>query len=136
MLKYVSLCVELRKGKIAKDGLHQYKVTSQQYNVNSLGAVVKHFLEQAEERAKAAQSKADQIVIDIEDLEAEESVESVMLSSVSGEDSKDRTDREIVTPWLKFLWETYRTVLEILRNNNKLEHLYQVINLFLKVIGG
>ena len=47
-----------------------------------------------------------------------------MLKSVSAESDKDRSDRELVTPWFKFLWETYRTILEILRNNNKLEGLY------------
>ena len=54
-----------------------------------------------------------------------------MLSYVSGEKGKDRSDRETVTPWFKFLWETYRTVLEILRNNSKLEALYAVIFLFM-----
>ena len=61
----------------------------------------------------------------VDDLEASETPESILLSTVSGEQSKDRTDRAIVTPWLKFLWETYRTVLEILKNNARLEIMYQ-----------
>ncbi|CAD6343720.1 unnamed protein product [Miscanthus lutarioriparius] len=47
-----------------------------------------------------------------------------MLSFVSGGERKGPSDKEVVTPWFKFLWETYRAVLEILRNNSKLEALY------------
>jgi translation initiation factor 3 subunit A len=43
-----------------------------------------------------------------EELEAEDNVESP-------------------TPWFKFLWETYRNCLEVLRNNNKMEALYQLV---------
>ena len=48
----------------------------------------------------------------------------MLFAAAHGGDSRHRPDRQLVTPWLKFLWETYRTVLEILRNHAKLEHLY------------
>ena len=88
----------------------------------------------ADAKVTEAQAKADQVQsnldpsatgANVEDLEAIETPESILLSTVSGEQSKDRTDRVIVTPWLKFLWETYRTVLEILKNNSRLEVMYQ-----------
>jgi translation initiation factor 3 subunit A len=96
--------------------------------------VLKTFIELAEAKVKNAQIKADEVqsslettaaTASIDDLEASETPESILLSTVSGEQSRDRTDRAIVTPWLKFLWETYRTVLDILRNNARLEIMYQ-----------
>ena len=96
--------------------------------------VLKKFIELAAEKVTVAQAKADEVQSTIEattgsasvdDLEASETPESILLATVSGEQSRDRTDRAIVTPWLKFLWEAYRTVLDILRNNARLEILYQ-----------
>ena len=90
-------------------------------------SIIRKFIELSEAKVAEAQAKTDQITLDnVEDLEAMETPESIILSTVSGDVSKDRTDREVVTPWLKFLWEAYRTALDILRNNARLEILYQV----------
>ncbi|KAI4300137.1 hypothetical protein L6164_033548 [Bauhinia variegata] len=126
MFKYVELCVEMRKGRFAKDGLIQYRIICQQVNVSSLEEVIKHFMHLSTEKAEQARSQAQALeeALDVDDLEADKRPEDLMLSYVSGEKGKERSDRELVTPWFKFLWETYRTVLEILRNNSKLEALY------------
>ncbi|RDA82517.1 hypothetical protein CP532_1655, partial [Ophiocordyceps camponoti-leonardi (nom. inval.)] len=138
MLLLVELSVEQKKGKLAKDALYQYKNISQNTNIATIELVLKKFIELAVEKVTAAQEKADQVqssidasaaaaaaTSSIDDLEASETPESILLATVSGEQSRDRTDRAIVTPWLKFLWEAYRTVLDILRNNARLELLYQ-----------
>ncbi|KAJ1562097.1 eukaryotic translation initiation factor 3 subunit A, partial [Nowakowskiella sp. JEL0078] len=128
ILKFVDLCVDLRKSKAVKEGLHQFKNISQNITVSSIELVIKRFIDQADLKVTEAQAKADKISAhDIEDLEATETPESVIMSTVSGEDNKDRTDREVVTPWLRFLWEAYRTALDILRNNARLELLYQTV---------
>ncbi|XP_022719484.1 eukaryotic translation initiation factor 3 subunit A-like isoform X2 [Durio zibethinus] len=126
MFKYVELCVDMRKGRFAKDGLIQYRIVCQQVNVSSLEEVIKHFMHLSTEKAEQARNQAQALeeALDVDDLEADKRPEDLMLSYVSGEKGKDRSDRELVTPWFKFLWETYRTVLEILRNNSKLEALY------------
>ncbi|XWS41335.1 hypothetical protein CRYUN_Cryun17cG0072700 [Craigia yunnanensis] len=126
MFKYVELCVDMRKGRFAKDGLIQYRIVCQQVNVSSLEEVIKHFMHLSTEKAEQARAQAQALeeALDVDDLEADKRPEDLMLSYVSGEKGKDRSDRELVTPWFKFLWETYRTVLEILRNNSKLEALY------------
>uniref|UniRef100_A0A060TIM1 Eukaryotic translation initiation factor 3 subunit A n=1 Tax=Blastobotrys adeninivorans TaxID=409370 RepID=A0A060TIM1_BLAAD len=128
MLRFVELSVALRKGKVVKDGLHQYKKIVQMTTIGSLEVVVKKFLELSEAKVAEAQATAQQIVIDAdEDLEAADSPEDLLMSTVSSEQNKDRTDREVVTPWLKFLWEAYRSTLDVLRNNSRLEVLYKQV---------
>ncbi|KAJ7441795.1 hypothetical protein B0H11DRAFT_2251856 [Mycena galericulata] len=65
--------------------------------------------------------------VEVNDLEASETPESILLGAVSGDQSKGRTDRAIFTPWLKSLWESYRTSLETLKNNVRLEVIYHQI---------
>lgn len=117
MKRYMELCVDLRKGRFAKDGLIQYsRIVCQQElnNVSTLEEVVKHFMHLSNKKAGEAAMNHQAQALNVHDLEAPE---DLMLSYVSG---KGRSD----TPWLKFLWDTYMTALEVLRNNSKLQALY------------
>lgn len=125
MFKLLDLCVEMKKRNQAKEALMQYRNMCQQVNINSLEEVIKYYLNKATEKAEEARTQAEAQTLDaVEDLEEDAKPEDLMLSYVSGDKSKDRTDRELVTPWFRFLWESYRSVLEILRTNPKLEALY------------
>eukprot|EP00667_Euglena_gracilis_P003146 EG_transcript_3156 len=131
MLKHIDLCIDLRKGKHARDGLIQYRAICQQVNVGSLEKVIHHFLDESETRAQKAQTSSEDLAshLAIQDLEAEgetveEAPETLMMRAVCGETTKDRTDREILMPWIKFLWESYRTALDVTRTNPKLEVIY------------
>ncbi|XP_074031572.1 eukaryotic translation initiation factor 3 subunit a isoform X2 [Leptinotarsa decemlineata] len=127
MFKYLELCVDLRKSHIAKEGLFQYRNMFQSVNVGSLENVIRGYLRMAEERTENAREQSAQAVIDIDDLDNLATPESILLSAVSGEDAQDRSDRTILTPWVKFLWESYCQCLELLRTNAHVENLYHDI---------
>jgi translation initiation factor 3 subunit A len=125
--KYLELCVEMKKGRMAKDGLIQYRMSCQAVNIGSLEDVIKHFLTLSEEKATEAQEALGEAAVgeDMGDLDENESPQALLLAAFAGGDGEERTAKENATPWIKFLWETYKTVLDILKNNSKLEVLYQ-----------
>ncbi|PCH34580.1 hypothetical protein WOLCODRAFT_139453 [Wolfiporia cocos MD-104 SS10] len=128
VLRFIELCVDMRRGRTAKEGLMQYKNIAQNSSVASIEVVISRFIQLADAKVQEAQEQADKAVaLDVDDLEASETPESILLGAVSGDQNKDRTDRALVTPWLKFLWESYRTALETLKNNARLEGIYQQI---------
>ncbi|GAB9471545.1 hypothetical protein Gpo141_00008751 [Globisporangium polare] len=130
MIAYLDICIELQLGRIGKDGLHQYRNLSIQHNPASLETVIQHFVSQTEQKLALAKRESNDLILLAAakvDLEAAQTPEAVMLSTTTFEGSSDRTDREVVVPWLRFTWETYRTVLDILKNNTKLEGLYKSI---------
>uniref|UniRef100_A0A1B0D2Z0 Eukaryotic translation initiation factor 3 subunit A n=2 Tax=Phlebotomus papatasi TaxID=29031 RepID=A0A1B0D2Z0_PHLPP len=127
MFKYLDLCVELKKSHIAKEGLFQYRNMFQLVNVGSLENVIRGYLKMAEERTEAAQQQSSQAVVDIDDLDNLATPESILMSAVCSEDAQDRSDRTILLPWVKFLWESYCQCLELLRVNTHCETLYHDI---------
>jgi len=72
MFKYVEVCVDMRRGRFAKDGLIQYRIVCQQVNISSFEEVIKYFLnlsaEKVEHAQTQAQAQASEIALDVEDL--------------------------------------------------------------------
>ena len=69
------------------------------------------------------------VALEVEDLEAVETPEAMIMKGLLGEGGAGAAGAaaaaDTVTPWLRFMWEAYRTVLDLLRNAPKLETLYQ-----------
>jgi translation initiation factor 3 subunit A len=129
MITYLDLCLDLHKSREAKDGLHQYRNLSQSQAPGSLEKVIRYLMEQAERKCDEAQKYA----MELESRTAEEddeeegfaaSPQAILLSTMSTDPAKSQRDSTVLLPSLKFLWETYRAILDILRSNSKLEFVY------------
>jgi len=132
MITYLNLCLKLHKSREAKDGLHQYRNLSQSQAPGSLEKVIRYLMEKAEEQCSKAKASADAEAVmattsadggDDEDGFGA-SPQAILLSTMSTDPAKSQRDSTLLLPSLKFLWETYRAVLDILRSNSKLEHVY------------
>lgn len=133
MMTYLNLCLKLHKSREAKDGLHQYRNLSQSQAPGSLEKVIRYLMDQAELKCsqatktaeKLAQSKNDDTLkATIDELNV--SPQAILMSTMSADPGKSQRDSTLLLPSLKFLWETYRAVLDILKSNSKLEHVYHV----------
>merc|ERR1719431_2083566 len=109
------------------EGLFQYRNMCQLTNVASLASVVQTYLSMAEKRTDSAKQESVESAAEVDDLDNLNTPEMIMLSAVSGEDAQDRSDRKILMPWVKFLWESYCQCLELLRTNVRVERLYHNI---------
>lgn len=130
MIAYLDMCLKMNRSREAKDGLHQYRNLSQTQAPGSLEKVIRYLMERAEQKCENAKAFADAEAVTTTIEEEDEdgfvgaSPQAILLSTMSTDPEKAQRDSTLVLPSLKFLWETYRTVLDILRSNSKLEHVY------------
>eukprot|EP00934_Nitzschia_sp_Nitz4_P007714 Nitzschia sp. Nitz4//scaffold124_size66437//46855//50047//NITZ4_006117-RA/size66437-snap-gene-0.23-mRNA-1//1//CDS//3329534570//7704//frame0 len=135
MVSYLDLCLKLHNDREAKDGLHQYRNLAQSQAPGSLEKVIRYLLDRAEDKcskAKAAADAASQVdestsvnnILSVDGEDDAGNAQALMLSSVSTDPAKNQRESQLVLPSLKFLWEIYRAVLDILKSNSKLEHVY------------
>ncbi|KAJ4488773.1 hypothetical protein C8J55DRAFT_557772 [Lentinula edodes] len=107
-------------------------------SASAAGATIRGTWKVVEAKEKAREVAAKEVELgggaagDVDDLEAPSTPESILLSSFSSPSSassihSDCTSRALITPSLKFLWESYRTSLETLKNNARLETIYQSV---------
>lgn len=134
MCLYIELCVKLRKN--IRSGLTHYRSICQQQHFSYFEKAVRFLIQTAEaEVNKAAQEITDESeaeaknleqvskLID-EDLGFSPSEQIYFVSAVGGEDADERSKRKILSPRLKYLWDSYRSVLDVLKNNAMMDNLY------------
>ncbi|KAL3311948.1 Eukaryotic translation initiation factor 3 subunit A, partial [Cichlidogyrus casuarinus] len=129
MVLFVDLCVELRKNIYFRKVIYLYKSMVVQECPQSMELVLDHYLSSIKKLTEEAHQKSKDAVLDIEDLDALDTPESLMLNAVTTEGVQDRSDKAILGPWLRFLWESYRLVLDLLRTMSKFEGFYYGIAL-------
>lgn len=124
--KYLELCIDLQKSSEAKFALSQCRSMTQSTNIKALDHMVGFFLDAVEQKVAEAERESTAIVDKFESKMEDEELwpENIMMAAVSGQDFKDRTDRQYVTPWLTFQWYAYRNVLDLLRTMAPLENRY------------
>jgi translation initiation factor 3 subunit A len=120
----VELAVSLRMN--IKEGLHQFRSLCQlNTQFNALESVLRFYVKESEQMLIQAGAKAGQQALEsVADLDEEDAPEMLLQRLTSG--SEQRSDRELLTPCLKYVWETFRCTLDLLKNNARMDDLYQV----------
>ena len=120
---FVELAINQNKLKYLKEALNFYRGLSQVTNIDSFVSVLSETKKIVEEKYIQALKNYKGIKVDVNDLDDEEDNSNDIFSeSVSS--SKEKEDLIISQ---KFIWETYKILLDITKTNSKLFTLYSQI---------
>lgn len=106
---------------LIREGLTHYRYMSQASNINSLELILIYYRDKMEALFNEKLSRySEGKLIETEDIDNEDSPESLFLLSI---DLKSKSERDEIKSFMKNLWDAYKTIIEIVRTNNKLEEI-------------
>merc|ERR1719491_2756572 len=123
-MKHLELSVELKLMRSARDGLYQYRTICQAANLSSLQDVVQKFRKLAEEKVNEARKLQDSNAAEMGDLDEMEAPQTILLRAIQAGDTRQQSQDKDVTVHFRFLWDTYKVVLDVLKSNIRLEEVY------------
>mmetsp|Transcript_23469 Transcript_23469/g.52737 ORF Transcript_23469/g.52737 Transcript_23469/m.52737 type:complete len:1166 (+) Transcript_23469:139-3636(+) len=123
MVRHLELCVELKKMRTAREGLYQYRTMCQAANIGSLELVVQRFRKAAEEKVSEAKKLKDSQA-DLADLDEMEAPQTILLRAIQAQDTRQQSQDRDTHAHFRFLWDTYKVVLDVLKSNVRLEEVY------------
>lgn len=119
--KFIELSVSQNKLKYLKEALNFYRSLSQVTNIDSFSAILSKTKELVEEKFLKALKTFQGVQVEINDLDEDE--EEDVLFGYGGEGK----EKEELVISQKFIWETYKILLDITKTNSKLFSLYAQI---------
>ena len=117
IIKFVELAINQNKLKYLKEALNFYRGLSQVTNIDSFVSVLTETKKIVEDKFIQALKNYKGIKVDINDLDNDEDNSNDIFSSESVSSSKEKEDLIISQ---KFIWETYKILLDITKTNSKL----------------
>lgn len=116
VILFLDLAIEGRNSRHIKDVLQQFKNSCHSTNYDSLVTVSRHLIKSVEAACQRASDAArGDAAADGSADPMDESVEASILRAVSGDLTRDRTERTVLQPWLRFAWDVYVIIIRTVR---------------------
>lgn len=116
------MALNLERSEQIKDALVHYRFVTQTSNINSLEHVLKQYILKVDAMTEHTITEMElEEICQLKDIEGEDDPQDLVLSTVS----KEKKFAEFsIKNALLLKWETLKCVIEIVRNNRKLENMF------------
>ena len=121
IITFIELAINQNKNKYLREALNFYRSLTQVSNIDSFTLVLSKTKELVEDKFVKAVKSFQGVQIEINDLDEEEQEDFLFDYAAESKEKEDLVQSQ------KFIWETYKILLDITKTNSKLFNLYSEI---------